>query len=134
MHSLFSMFSLAALQAQRTKVIMGASFLALALNTLLNFALIPRWGMYGAAYATFLAYVIEAVVMYLLAQRIFRLDYDLPRAFAALALFAVALVVTQMQLSLTIRTLVMVLIAVICLSLLATLRLNRTAWYQRLHN
>ena len=73
-HSLFSMFCLAAMQARRTKVLVWASFLALVLNTLLNFALIPGFGMYGAAYATFGAYVVEAVVMYFLAQRMFRLE------------------------------------------------------------
>ena len=125
MHSLFSMFALAALQARRTKVIMGASFLALVLNTLLNFALIPKWGMYGASYATFLAYVVEAVVMYFLAQRIFRLEYDLSRAFMAIAVFLVALTITQIQWNPAIRTVVVVVTATICLGLLAMLGKNQ---------
>ena len=74
---------------------MGASFVALLVNTALNFALIPRWGMYGAAYATLVAYVIEALVMYVLAQRTFRLEYDLPRTLAALGVFAMALSATR---------------------------------------
>jgi O-antigen/teichoic acid export membrane protein len=134
MHSLFSMFSLAALQARRTKVILGASFLALVLNTLLNFALIPKWGMYGATYATFLAYVVEAVVMYLLAQRIFRLEYDLSRTFTALAIFAVVLAVTQFQLSAPMRPFVMVATATVSLGLLAALGLNRETRNLRLRN
>lgn len=134
MHSLFSMFALAALQARRTRVIMGASFLALVLNTLLNFALIPKWGMYGAAYATFLAYVIEAVVMYLLAQRIFRLEYDLPRTLAAITVFLVALTITQIQWGPAIRMAVVVATATICLGLLAVLVLNRGLRILRLRN
>ena len=50
---------------------MLVSFVAFAFNTALNFALIPRWGMYGAAYATIVAYVIEALVMYFVAQRLY---------------------------------------------------------------
>ena len=80
-HSLFSLFSLAAMQARRTKLIMVGSFVALVVNTVLNFALIPHWGMYGAAYATLDCLLMEALVMYVLAQRAYRLDYDLFRTF-----------------------------------------------------
>jgi O-antigen/teichoic acid export membrane protein len=121
MHSLFSMFSLAALQARRTKIILGASSMALVLNTLLNFALIPSLGMYGAAYATFLAYVIEAIVMYRLAQRVFKLDYDLPRIFAAVGIFGIALAVTQIPFSPGLGSLINAVTGIVCLGLLALL-------------
>ena len=85
------------MQARRTKVLVWASFLALVLNTLLNFALIPGFGMYGAAYATFGAYVVEAVVMYFLAQRMFRLNDDLPRVFASAAILAIVILSTQVR-------------------------------------
>jgi O-antigen/teichoic acid export membrane protein len=131
-HSLFSMFSLAALQARRTKVIMGASFVALVLNTILNFALIPRWGMYGAAYATLLAYVAEALVMYSLAQRICRLHYDLPRAFAAMGVLAAVLVITQIRWSAPIRPVVMGGALVVSVGLLLALGFGRSTRYLRL--
>ena len=54
--------------------------------------------MYGAAYATLVAYVVEALVMYLLARQVFRLSYDLPRTLAAMGVFAVALAFTQIAL------------------------------------
>lgn len=132
MHSAFSMFSLASMQARRTKWIMGASFMALTLNTLLNFALIPRLGMYGAAYATFFAYVLEAVVMYAIAQRIFRLDYELPRTLAAFGLFFAALTVTQVQWSPALRPFVTGGTAVACLGLLALLAVNGITPLRRL--
>jgi O-antigen/teichoic acid export membrane protein len=91
------MFSFASMQARRSQFLMGASVLALVMNTILNFALIPRWGMYGAAYATLVAYVIEAIVMYWLSQRVFRLDYEMSRTLTAMGIFAGVLIVTQIH-------------------------------------
>ena len=123
-HSLFSMFSLSAMQTRRTTLIMGASFVALMVNTVLNFALIPRWGMYGAAYATLIAYVLEALVMYSLAQRAFHLDYDLVRTFAAMGVFAAVLGFTQIHWTVTHRPVAMLLATVGSLGLLYALGLK----------
>lgn len=123
-HSLFSLFSLAAMQARRTKLIMGGSFVALVVNTVLNFALIPHCGMYGAAYATLTAYVIEALVMYVLAQRVYRLSYDLPRTFAAMGVFAAVLAVTQVRWSSHLGSVTKAFTGVLCFSFLAVLGFN----------
>jgi O-antigen/teichoic acid export membrane protein len=131
-HSLFSMFALAAMQARRTTLIMGASFVALVVNTVLNFALIPRWGMYGAAYATLVAYVIEAFVMYVLAQGIFRLEYDLPRTLCAMGVFVAVLAVTQIHWSSSIRPFGMAGTLVVSFGLLAALGLERFTRYWKL--
>jgi O-antigen/teichoic acid export membrane protein len=127
-HSLFSMFGLAAMQAQRTKLIMGSSFIALVVNTILNFALIPHWGMYGAGCATLIAYVVEALVMYRLAQQAHRLHYDLPCIFAAMAIFAGVLVVTQIHWSASQQVMFTILAAVVSLGLLATLGVKRAGF------
>jgi O-antigen/teichoic acid export membrane protein len=124
-HSLFSMFSFAAMQIRRTTLIMGASFVALVVNTILNFALIPHWGMYGAAYATLIAYVVEALVMYRLAQRSFRLDYDLRRTYAAMAVFAAVLATTQVRWNIGHPWIATVAAGIISFSLLAALGLDR---------
>ena len=124
-HSLFTLFSLAPMQARRSKLIMGGSFVALVVNTVLNFALIPHWGMYGAAYATLIAYVIEAMVMYVLAQRAYRLRYDLHLTLAAMGVFAAVLAVTQVHWDIEHALIASVTAGVICFSLLAALGLNR---------
>jgi len=120
-HSLFSMLSLACMQARRSKLIMISSFVGLSINTILNFALIPHWGMYGAAYATLVGYALEAAVMYWCAQRSFRLDYDLRRTFTSLAAFAVVLAVTQMRWSPGQRPLMVALAALLSFGTLAAL-------------
>jgi O-antigen/teichoic acid export membrane protein len=130
-HSLFTFFSLAAMQAGRTKLIMGGSFVALVVNTVLNFALIPHWGMYGAAYATLIAYVIEAMVMYALAQRAYRLRYDLPRTLAAMGVFTAVLAVTQVQWSSPFGSVVKALAGVLCFSFLTGLGFQRIKMFVR---
>jgi O-antigen/teichoic acid export membrane protein len=49
------------------------------LNIGLNFLLVPLLGMIAAAITTFIAYVIQAVLIYLLAQRSFPLQYEYRR-------------------------------------------------------
>jgi O-antigen/teichoic acid export membrane protein len=129
-HSLFSMFSLAAMHAGHTKVIMGASFVAFVVNMILNFALIPHWGMYGAAYATLAAYVVEALVMYWLAQRSLRLDYHPARIFAAMGVFAGVLGLTQIHWSPSHRPVAMLIAAIGSLGLLFALGRNRDALFR----
>ena len=124
-HALFSMFGTACMQARRTSWIMAASFVALSVNTGLNFALIPRWGMYGAAYATIIAYVVEAVVMYVLAQRTYRLQYGLKRIFAALAVFVCALAVTQVRWNAAHQPWIIAMTGVLCFSILGAIGFNR---------
>jgi O-antigen/teichoic acid export membrane protein len=45
----------------------------------LNFLLVPRYGMLGAAYATFITYVIVILLMFLYNQKLMRLNYEWKR-------------------------------------------------------
>ncbi len=98
-HALFSLFHVAAIQGKRTDLLLKASLVAFAANLALNFALIPRWGMYGAAWATIVAYAVEAVVMYGYAQRVFALPYRTARLAMGTALYLAVLMVTQLPLA-----------------------------------
>jgi O-antigen/teichoic acid export membrane protein len=95
LHAFFGLFQLALLESKRTKFIVAASAAAFGLNLALNLWWIPRLGMYGAAYATFVAYGAEAILTYYYAQRVFFLQYDWRRIFAILALFALSLGLSQ---------------------------------------
>jgi O-antigen/teichoic acid export membrane protein len=95
LHALFSLCQLSLLHAKRTDILWTLSLLALALNIGLNFWWIPRWGAMGAAYATAAAYGLEAVVVWIYAQRVFRLPYALGRVLLELCLFGVCLVFSQ---------------------------------------
>ncbi len=50
-----------------------------ALNLALNFLLIPRWGMMGAAWATAAAFLLIALCTGAIAQRYYAVDYEYHR-------------------------------------------------------
>jgi O-antigen/teichoic acid export membrane protein len=97
LHALFGLFQLALMEGKRTKFIVVASSVAFVLNLALNFWWIPGMGMYGAAYATLVAYGAEALLMYFYAQHVFYLRYDWGRMAGALTLFALALGLSQLS-------------------------------------
>ena len=89
-HALYALFQLAALQEKKTPQVFFITLICFATNLSMNFLFIPRFGMYGAAYATLLAFAIEAVLMYDYAQRVYFLPYNRSQiAVALLVLFAV---------------------------------------------
>jgi len=97
LHAFFGLFHLAVLQGKRTKFILFASAVAFAVNLALNLWWVPKWGMYGAAYATLAAYALEALLMYVYAQRVFALPYQWLRIVTALGVVAAGLALTQMD-------------------------------------
>jgi O-antigen/teichoic acid export membrane protein len=118
-HALFSLLSLSILQAKRTAFVFLISLTAFSANMILNFALIPRWGMYGAAWATTIAYAVEACFAFLLAQRFFALSYRVPGILAGFAVAGGALWLTQLEWMLRWRGLMLVISAGMALGLLA---------------
>ncbi len=94
-HALFTLFNISIMQAKRTGAVFLISLLAFSANMALNFAMIPKWGMYGAAWATTIAYAVEALVAYIFAQHFFTLPYRLPETFIALIVSGTALSLTQ---------------------------------------
>ena len=71
---------------RRTKVLAVLAVLAAALNIGLNFALIPPYGMLGAAVATTVAYVALTLAHYRIAQHYYATPYEPRRVLTAIAL------------------------------------------------
>lgn len=94
-HALFSLFHLSILHAKRTASVFAISLLAFLANLALNLLMIPRWGMYGAAWATTVAYGIEAVGACALAQRFFALPYRVAEILSSVAIAGAAVGLTQ---------------------------------------
>jgi len=46
------------------------------LYVILNFALIPFYGIYGSAYATLIAYFVSAVILYLYSRKVYEIKYE----------------------------------------------------------
>ena len=120
-HAWFSLFQLSILQAKRTASVFIISLVAFIVNLLPNFAMVPRWGMDGAAWATTIAYGIEAVGAFLLAQRFFALPYRVSEIVAGTVVACGALWLTQSALVLKWYGLLPAFWAVLALALLLIL-------------
>jgi Na+-driven multidrug efflux pump len=107
LHALFTLFHVSAFQARKSQFIWLASMTAFIANIALNFLWVPRWGMFGAAWATVVGYAVEALMMYFYAQRVFKLPYKGWRMVVDMGIFAGVLWVTQMSWSLSARPLIM---------------------------
>jgi O-antigen/teichoic acid export membrane protein len=118
-HGLFSLFDISILHAKRTASVFAISLVAFAVNLALNFVMIPRWGMFGAAWATTIAYAVEALGAFLLAQRFFPLPYRIPQILSALVLSVAVLWLTQLPSMQQGRGLPLLLFAIPALALLA---------------
>ncbi len=61
---------------ERTRWLPVATGLAAAVNVGTNLWWIPRWGILGAAAATLAAYIVMAATLYVVSQRLFRIEYE----------------------------------------------------------
>lgn len=64
---------------KKTMQVLYATAFGAAVNVACNFALIPVWGLYGGAFATFAAYFSIAMFYAVAGRRIFPIDYELSR-------------------------------------------------------
>jgi O-antigen/teichoic acid export membrane protein len=71
--------------ARRTDLIGWTTLIGAAVNLLLNVLLIPRFGVWGAVWATALGYAAAPIALWIAAQRIHPLPFELPKIFVALA-------------------------------------------------
>lgn len=78
-NGLFTNFAAGFIITKKTKIIPVAIGLAAAVNLGMNFMLIPVIGFWGAAWATLGAYFTSALLLYILARKIYPLPYEWKR-------------------------------------------------------
>ncbi|MDD5210396.1 MAG: oligosaccharide flippase family protein [Elusimicrobiales bacterium] len=76
--------------SKKTKAIMYATLAGALVNVAANFALIPRFGIFGPPWAAFAAYCVMAAVVYFHGRKYFPVPYELKRL-ATIVLVALAL-------------------------------------------
>lgn len=79
---------------EKTKYIPYVTAAGALVNVVVNFSLIPVWGIMGAALATFASYVVMATGLYMVTRRIYKIEYEYSRlikTFLSVALTSVAL-------------------------------------------
>ena len=64
---------------KRSEFVAYATGLGALVNVASNFALIPRWGMMGAAWATALAYAAMALALFAMGRKVYPIDYEIRR-------------------------------------------------------
>lgn len=116
-HAIFALFQMPALHARKAQFVWVASILALTANLVLNVAWDPKWGMYGAAWATIVAYAVEGLLMYVYAQRVYALPANGRRLLIVVGVFCVLLAITQLSLPVRMQTLATVAACTVCLTL-----------------
>ena len=84
---------------KKTKYLPYATGAGALVNVAANFALIPKFGITGAAIATLLSYIVMAVGIYFPSQRLYHVDYEWGRL-ARVVLAACAVVVSVLLLGL----------------------------------
>ena len=62
--------------SKKTMYFLYVSFFVAFVNVFLNFALIPYYGVYGAAFATAISYLLLTLIYAMISQRLFFLNYD----------------------------------------------------------
>jgi len=64
---------------RKTKVVTLYFLIGAIANIILNFALIPEYGIMGAAYATLIAFVITIIIVYFYNQKLVKINYEWDR-------------------------------------------------------
>jgi O-antigen/teichoic acid export membrane protein len=66
---------------KKTKWLPSITFIGAISNIAINFLFIPRFGIYGAAWATFFSYFFMALILYYRVQKIYPVQYEFYRIF-----------------------------------------------------
>jgi O-antigen/teichoic acid export membrane protein len=82
---------------KKTMYLLPTSIIAAVSNIVANILLIPPYGIYGAAYATLIAYILSAAALYVVVQRFYRIEYEYSRllkiAVITISVFAIYMTV-----------------------------------------
>ena len=81
---------------KKTMYLLPTSLSGSVSNVLLNFVLVPVWGIMGAAYATTIGYAIVAVSLFVVVQRIYPIRYEYGRILKLVLTVAGALVLSHL--------------------------------------
>lgn len=74
---------------EKTKYFPLVTGLGAAANVIVNFLLIPVWGIYGAAVATLVSYLVMAVGLFIVTQRFYKINYEYSKIIKTLVLILI---------------------------------------------
>jgi O-antigen/teichoic acid export membrane protein len=89
LYGLLDFFGAGLLIKYKTKMLSLITISAALLNVLLNFILITRFGILGAAMATFVSFIFILAVAYYFSHRTFRIDYQFKKLRKAIGIYVI---------------------------------------------
>ncbi|HRS02542.1 MAG TPA: polysaccharide biosynthesis C-terminal domain-containing protein, partial [Bacteroidota bacterium] len=78
---------------KQTKYLPIAVVTAALINIATNFLLIPKYTYWGGAWATFIAYFIAAVIIYLYSRKVYPINYDWRSIFETVLISAIFIII-----------------------------------------
>ncbi len=124
----YFVFVMAVYYSKNLKLLSVITMIALGINVILNFIFIPRYGYVAAACTTFIAFALQAAIMYFYAQKCFPLKYETRRLFhMTVGLVAISFILWNLSSYATLAAFLLkaILVAGFPLFLLATGFFNR---------
>jgi O-antigen/teichoic acid export membrane protein len=76
LYAIYNNFLIGIYLKKKTAYLPLIAFAGMVVNLIANYILIPEIGMMGAAYARVLAYLIMAVILFIVSQRLYPIDYE----------------------------------------------------------
>lgn len=95
----FTNFNAGFLIEKKTKYLPLIVGIAAVVNITLNILTIPKFKIYGAAWATFLSYFVEAAVIYYFTLKVYPIKYEWKRVFKVLFLTSTILIIDRFLVS-----------------------------------
>jgi len=79
-------FNVGILFKKKTKYVMYINFVTGGINIVLNFLMISRWGMWGAAWATLICFVIKVAILFVVGNRLAKIAIEWSRVLKLVAI------------------------------------------------
>jgi len=124
---LFANLNVAPFYADKTSKLFIVTAEGFLLNIILNFILIPKFQMNGAALATLLTYSVMFLHVYYISQKIYKINYDWKKItkiiFITIIIFAVYYVLKSLDTNSTLLILISLILIILYISLLSILKI-----------
>lgn len=93
---IFSNLYAAPFFSERTYIILLVTFFGFVVNFIFNLILIGKFGILGAAQSTLIAYFIMSVLLYVLSQRVYKIEYQWKKIFLITLFYFLAFVISYL--------------------------------------
>jgi O-antigen/teichoic acid export membrane protein len=94
-NGVFTNFNAGFLIEKKTNYLPIIVGIAAILNVVINILVIPKYNIYGAAWATFIAYLVEAVLIYYFTLKVYPIKYEWNKVFKVILIAGVLLLIDR---------------------------------------